>query len=136
MSAGSVWFSSEMKALSDDCECFISFPPGHLYSSKTGSFLLVSSLNSNSRSSDSCYKFLFCFPTVNLFLLSFLGSLRRWYNPPWFSEIVPSTPYDPLVLRDAFEKACALSSALYFTFVISDALHQLGLSVPWTIIDC
>uniref|UniRef100_A0A0E0E086 Asparagine synthetase [glutamine-hydrolyzing] n=1 Tax=Oryza meridionalis TaxID=40149 RepID=A0A0E0E086_9ORYZ len=32
---GSVWFSSEMKALSDDCERFISFPPGHLYSSKT-----------------------------------------------------------------------------------------------------
>ncbi|KQK08396.1 hypothetical protein BRADI_2g41675v3 [Brachypodium distachyon] len=25
-----------MKALSDDCERFISFPPGHLYSSKTG----------------------------------------------------------------------------------------------------
>nr|TKW20879.1 hypothetical protein SEVIR_4G118904v2 [Setaria viridis] len=27
---GSVWFSSEMKALSDDCERFITFPPGHL----------------------------------------------------------------------------------------------------------
>jgi asparagine synthetase B (glutamine-hydrolysing) len=38
---GSVWFSSEMKALSDDCERFISFPPGHLYSSKTGSNLLL-----------------------------------------------------------------------------------------------
>jgi asparagine synthase (glutamine-hydrolysing) len=121
MSAGSVWFSSEMKALSDDCERFISFPPGHLYSSKTGSFLLVSLLNSCS--SDSCYKFPFVFP-VNLFLLSFLGSLRRWYNPPWFSEIVPSTPYDPLVLREAFEKACALSLALYFTFVLSDASHM------------
>ncbi|KAG5556630.1 hypothetical protein RHGRI_007037 [Rhododendron griersonianum] len=31
---GSVWFASEMKALSDDCERFISFPPGHIYSSK------------------------------------------------------------------------------------------------------
>uniref|UniRef100_P93618 Asparagine synthetase [glutamine-hydrolyzing] n=1 Tax=Vicia faba TaxID=3906 RepID=P93618_VICFA len=31
---------------------------------------------------------------------------RRWYNPPWFNEaIIPSTPYDPLVLRTAFEKA-------------------------------
>jgi asparagine synthetase B (glutamine-hydrolysing) len=38
---GSVWFSSEMKALSDDCERFISFPPGHLYSSKTGSIVLL-----------------------------------------------------------------------------------------------
>jgi asparagine synthase (glutamine-hydrolysing) len=25
-----------MKALSDDCERFVAFPPGHLYSSKTG----------------------------------------------------------------------------------------------------
>ncbi|XP_006655987.2 asparagine synthetase [glutamine-hydrolyzing] 2 [Oryza brachyantha] len=65
---GSVWFSSEMKALSDDCERFITFPPGHLYSSKT-------------------------------------GSLRRWYNPPWFSESIPSTPYNPLLLRQSFEKA-------------------------------
>ncbi|KAF5960509.1 hypothetical protein HYC85_001718 [Camellia sinensis] len=65
---GSVWFASEMKALSDDCERFMSFPPGHIYSSKS-------------------------------------GGLRRWYNPPWFPEQVPSTPYDPLVLREAFEKA-------------------------------
>lgn len=34
--AGSIWFGSEMKALSDDCERFISFPPGHIYSSKQG----------------------------------------------------------------------------------------------------
>ncbi|THF95122.1 hypothetical protein TEA_016988 [Camellia sinensis var. sinensis] len=65
---GSVWFASEMKALSDDCERFMSFPPGHIYSSKS-------------------------------------GGLRRWFNPPWFPEQVPSTPYDPLVLREAFEKA-------------------------------
>ncbi|KAG6474768.1 hypothetical protein ZIOFF_068707 [Zingiber officinale] len=32
---GSVWFASEMKALSDDCERFVSFPPGHIYSSKS-----------------------------------------------------------------------------------------------------
>ncbi|TYJ04237.1 hypothetical protein E1A91_A12G079400v1 [Gossypium mustelinum] len=65
---GSVWFASEMKALSDDCEQFMSFLPGHIYSSKQ-------------------------------------GALRRWYNPPWYSEKIPSTPYDPKVLREAFEKA-------------------------------
>ncbi|KAL9241535.1 hypothetical protein vseg_015639 [Gypsophila vaccaria] len=65
---GSVWFASEMKALSDDCEQFIAFPPGHIYSSKQ-------------------------------------GGLRRWYNPPWFSEQIPSTPYDAMVLRKAFERA-------------------------------
>lgn len=65
---GSVWFASEMKALSDDCERFMSFLPGHIYSSKT-------------------------------------GALRRWYNPPWYLEDIPSTPYDPLLLRKAFEKA-------------------------------
>ncbi|QCD98655.1 asparagine synthase [Vigna unguiculata] len=65
---GSTWFASEMKALSDDCERFMSFPPGHIYSSKQ-------------------------------------GGLRRWYNPTWFSENVPSTPYDPIVLRETFERA-------------------------------
>lgn len=65
---GSVWISSELKGLHDDCEHFESFPPGHLYSSKT-------------------------------------GALRRWYNPPWFSESIPSAPYDPLVLRHALENA-------------------------------
>ncbi|KAL6597531.1 hypothetical protein ACP70R_046971 [Stipagrostis hirtigluma subsp. patula] len=33
------------------------------------------------------------------------GGFRRWYNPPWFSEAIPSVPYDPLALRKAFEKA-------------------------------
>uniref|UniRef100_A0A8R7UFE3 Asparagine synthetase [glutamine-hydrolyzing] n=1 Tax=Triticum urartu TaxID=4572 RepID=A0A8R7UFE3_TRIUA len=65
---GSVWISSEMKGLNDDCEHFEIFPPGHLYSSKQGGF-------------------------------------KRWYNPPWFSEVIPSVPYDPLALRKAFEKA-------------------------------
>ncbi|XLR38052.1 hypothetical protein HN51_024826 [Arachis hypogaea] len=65
---GSVWISSEMKGLNDDCEHFECFPPGHLYSSRERAF-------------------------------------RRWYNPPWFSEAIPSAPYDPLALRHAFEKA-------------------------------
>ncbi|KMZ58946.1 Asparagine synthetase [glutamine-hydrolyzing] [Zostera marina] len=65
---GSVWISSEMKGLNDDCEHFEIFPPGNLYSSKTGGF-------------------------------------RRWYNPSWFSEMVPCANYEPLVLRKAFEDA-------------------------------
>ncbi|XP_075494288.1 LOW QUALITY PROTEIN: asparagine synthetase [glutamine-hydrolyzing] 2-like [Primulina tabacum] len=65
---GSIWFASEMKALSDDCERFMSFLPGHIYSSKS-------------------------------------GGLRRWYNPPWYSEHIPFAPYEPLVLHKAFEKA-------------------------------
>ncbi|KAL6526435.1 Asparagine synthetase [Orobanche hederae] len=65
---GSTWFASEMKALSDDCERFMTFLPGHIYSSKN-------------------------------------GGLRRWYNPPWYAEQIPSAPYEPLVLRKAFEKA-------------------------------
>uniref|UniRef100_A0A1S3Y0F4 Asparagine synthetase [glutamine-hydrolyzing] 1-like n=1 Tax=Nicotiana tabacum TaxID=4097 RepID=A0A1S3Y0F4_TOBAC len=35
---GSVWISSELKGLNDDCEHFEVFPPGHLYSSKNGGF--------------------------------------------------------------------------------------------------
>ncbi|BBH04634.1 glutamine-dependent asparagine synthase 1 [Prunus dulcis] len=33
------------------------------------------------------------------------GALKRWYNPTWFSEAIPSAPYDPLALRSAFETA-------------------------------
>ncbi|VYS59631.1 unnamed protein product [Arabidopsis thaliana] len=65
---GSVWISSEMKGLNDDCEHFETFPPGHFYSSK-------------------------------------LGGFKQWYNPPWFNESVPSTPYEPLAIRRAFENA-------------------------------
>ena len=35
---GSVWFASEMKALNSSCARFEVFPPGHFYSSKTGTF--------------------------------------------------------------------------------------------------
>jgi asparagine synthase (glutamine-hydrolysing) len=52
---GSLWFSSEMKALVDECDRFQEFPPGHYWSSKTGEF-------------------------------------RRWYNPKWWDESVPTTP--------------------------------------------
>lgn len=65
---GSVWFASEMKALTAECDQFQAFPPGHIYSSKH-------------------------------------GGLRRYYNPPWFDEHIPSTPLDLPALRSAFEKA-------------------------------
>ncbi|XP_039127022.1 asparagine synthetase [glutamine-hydrolyzing] 2-like [Dioscorea cayenensis subsp. rotundata] len=39
---GSTWFASEKKDLSDDCERFMSFLPGHIYSSKNGEFLKLS----------------------------------------------------------------------------------------------
>ncbi|CAH8380921.1 unnamed protein product [Eruca vesicaria subsp. sativa] len=32
------------------------------------------------------------------------GGLIRWYNPTWFNELVPSTPYDPSLVRSTFEK--------------------------------
>ncbi|KAL8140957.1 hypothetical protein V2J09_006978 [Rumex salicifolius] len=64
----SVWISSELKALKDDCEHFQCFPPGHFYLSKNATFQL-------------------------------------WYNPPWYTEAVPNAPYDPIILRHAFEKA-------------------------------
>ncbi|CAM9893686.1 unnamed protein product, partial [Ectocarpus sp. 12 AP-2014] len=35
---GSVWISSEMKALVQGCRSLRAFPPGHSYSSKTGDF--------------------------------------------------------------------------------------------------
>jgi len=35
---GSVWLSSEMKCLKDDCTRFQQFPPGHYYNSKTQEF--------------------------------------------------------------------------------------------------
>jgi hypothetical protein len=40
------------------------------------------------------------------------GGLRRYYNPPWFTDIIPSEPYDPLTLRHAFEKVYCLSPSI------------------------
>ncbi|KAJ0040297.1 hypothetical protein Pint_26576 [Pistacia integerrima] len=92
--AGSIWFASEMKALSDDCERFMTFLPGHIYSSKE-------------------------------------GAIRRWYNPPWYSEQIPSTPYDPLLLRRAFEKAC---SGLSLYSLNSAVLKRLMTDVPFGVL--
>lgn len=36
---GSIWFASEMKALSSECSRFEQFPPGHVFSSLTNSML-------------------------------------------------------------------------------------------------
>jgi asparagine synthase (glutamine-hydrolysing) len=65
---GSLWFASEMKALTQDCERFQEFPPGHYFSSST-------------------------------------GELRRWYNPPWFSEQIPTEKLDLVLLRETLERA-------------------------------
>jgi asparagine synthase (glutamine-hydrolysing) len=43
------------------------------------------------------------FPPGHLYS-SAAGGLRRWYKPQWFAENVPATPYQPLLLREAFEK--------------------------------
>ena len=51
-----------------------------------------------------------CLSKVRLKLVSLVslttstGGLQRWYNPVWYSEQIPTTPYDSLVLRKAFEK--------------------------------
>jgi asparagine synthase (glutamine-hydrolysing) len=37
---GSIWFSSEMKGLSDSCVRYETFPPGHYYCSKKAAFML------------------------------------------------------------------------------------------------
>uniref|UniRef100_A0A1J3HEI5 Asparagine synthetase [glutamine-hydrolyzing] n=1 Tax=Noccaea caerulescens TaxID=107243 RepID=A0A1J3HEI5_NOCCA len=86
---GSVWISSEMKGLNEDCEHFEAFPPGNLYSSKSGGF-------------------------------------KQWYNPPWYNEIVPSTPYEPLALRSAFEDAVVkrLMSDVPFGVLLSGGLDS------------
>jgi asparagine synthase (glutamine-hydrolysing) len=35
-SDGALYFSSEMKALADQCKTFSTFPPGHYYTPETG----------------------------------------------------------------------------------------------------
>ncbi|CDY21785.1 BnaA06g20540D [Brassica napus] len=86
---GSVWISSEMKGLHEDCEHFEVFPPGVLYSSKSGGF-------------------------------------KQWYNPPWYNESVPSTPYEPLAVRHAFEAAVTkrLMSDVPFGVLLSGGLDS------------
>jgi len=65
---GSLYFSSELKALEGEVTRYESFPPGHLMTNKSSSFV-------------------------------------RWYNPPWFQDIIPSDPVDYVRLRNLFDDA-------------------------------
>eukprot|EP00475_Leptophrys_vorax_P014566 TRINITY_DN20872_c0_g4_i2.p1 TRINITY_DN20872_c0_g4~~TRINITY_DN20872_c0_g4_i2.p1 ORF type:complete len:485 (-),score=47.80 TRINITY_DN20872_c0_g4_i2:132-1532(-) len=52
---------------------------------------------------DDCERFEI-FPPGHLFS-SKDKKLRRWYNPAWYDEHIPTAPFDPLALRTAFEQA-------------------------------
>ncbi|CAI5528595.1 unnamed protein product [Closterium sp. Naga37s-1] len=51
---------------------------------------------------------------------------RRWYNPAWYDEHIPSAPYDPLALRVAFEKAVVkrLMTEVPFGMLLSGGLDS------------
>lgn len=73
---GSVYVSSEMKAIVGQCNKFQNFPPGHIFTNKG--------------------------PNANQFM--------RWYEPSWAPKLLPglkppAEPYQPDMLRTAFEKA-------------------------------
>jgi len=73
---GSVYVSSEMKAIVGQCNKFQNFPPGHIFTNKG--------------------------PNANQF--------TRWYEPSWAPKLLPglkppAVPYQPDMLRTAFEKA-------------------------------
>ncbi|CAI5505009.1 unnamed protein product [Closterium sp. Naga37s-1] len=53
---------------------------------------------------DECERFEI-FPPGKIYSSKQTPPMRQWYNPKWFDEHIPDTPYDPLVLRAAFEKA-------------------------------
>ncbi|CAI7906333.1 unnamed protein product, partial [Closterium sp. NIES-53] len=53
---------------------------------------------------DECERFEI-FPPGKIYSSKQAPPMRQWYNPKWFDEHIPDTPYDPLVLRAAFEKA-------------------------------
>ncbi|CAI5487715.1 unnamed protein product [Closterium sp. Naga37s-1] len=53
---------------------------------------------------DECERFEI-FPPGSIYSSKQAPPMRRWYNPKWYDEHIPDTPYDPLVLRAAFEKA-------------------------------
>ncbi|PWA52559.1 asparagine synthetase [Artemisia annua] len=77
------------------------------------------------------------FPPGHLYS-SKIGRFKRWYNPPWFSEAIPSKPYDPIVLRRALKRAVIkrlmidvpfgvlLSGGLDSSLVESITAHHFG----------
>lgn len=66
----SLWFASEMKSLSEDCDVIINFPPGHLF---------------NMILTEGCF---------NNF--AFGEHLSRYYKPNWLDEsLIPSLKQFP-----------------------------------------
>ncbi|KAL1222032.1 Asparagine synthetase [glutamine-hydrolyzing] 1 [Cardamine amara subsp. amara] len=65
------------------------------------------------------------FPPGHLYS-SKLGGFKQWYNPAWFNESVPSTPYEPLAIRQAFENAVVkrLMSDVPFGVLLSGGLDS------------
>lgn len=59
------------------------------------------------------------FPPGHLYSSAAAG-FRRWYNPEWFLEHVPATPYQPRVLREAFEKVTYQLLNLYASSTCDD----------------
>ncbi|XAR60746.1 Asparagine synthase (glutamine-hydrolyzing) [Bertholletia excelsa] len=70
--------------------------------------------------------FSFSFPPGKLYT-SKKGTFHRWYNPSWFSEAIPSAPYDPLVLTRPLENAVVkrLMTDVPFRVLLSGGLDLL-----------
>ena len=99
---GSVWFASELKALAEDCERFIEFPPGHFF------------LSSSSVAADPLQK------------------MEQWYTPTFFvddddeTHLPTSTALDLVALRESFERSVVshMMSEVPFGVLLSGGLDS------------
>ena len=90
---GSVWFSSEMKAMQDNCSHYEIFPPGHYYlglcdSTKFFAFSLIKTDNSAGKSFQGDMK----------------AEMKQFYNQRWFvdQDYIPNEAFDLEVFRETF----------------------------------